>query len=93
MAHLALYSFSPGMTPEQQQALISGERQPEEVAELLAAQPEEEAAPADDPAEATPIKPRRRARTASGTFRADDPSTPAVNEAYEPESEPGKLQQ
>lgn len=78
MAHLALYSFSPGMTPEQQQALINGERQPEEVAEPLAAEPEEEAAPADAPAEA---------------FQADDPTTPAVNEAYEPEPEPGKLQQ
>jgi hypothetical protein len=93
MAHLALYSFSPGTTPEQQQSLISGKRQPEEVAKPLAAEPEEEAAPADAPAEAAPIKPRRRARTASGTFQADDPATPAVNEAYEPEPEPGKLQQ
>jgi hypothetical protein len=26
---------------------------------------------------------RRRARTDDGTFQADDPATPAVNEAYE----------
>jgi hypothetical protein len=87
MAHLALYSFSPGMTPEQQQALISGERQPEEAAEPLAAQPEEEAAPADAPAEAAPAKPRRRARTDRGAFRGDDPATPEVNEAYEADRE------
>ena len=42
---------------------------------------------------------RRRARTNDGTFQADDPATPAVNEAYEEvaelsagaEVEPGKL--
>jgi hypothetical protein len=42
---------------------------------------------------------RRRARTGDGTFRADDPATPAVDEAYEEaaepgaEAEPGKLKQ
>jgi hypothetical protein len=28
-------------------------------------------------------QPRRRARTDDGTFQADDPATPAVNEAYD----------
>lgn len=28
-------------------------------------------------------KPRKRARTKKGTYRADDPSTPDINEAYE----------
>jgi hypothetical protein len=78
MAHIALFSFSAGMTHEQQQALISGEREPEE------------AAP-DVTTEESQARPRRRARTNRGTFQADDLSTPAVNEAYEPE--PGKLQQ
>jgi len=77
MAHLALFSFSAGMTPEQQQALICGEREPEEAPE-----PEAEA-----PAEVPPVKPRRRARTDRGKFQPDDPTTPAVNEAYEPERE------
>jgi len=31
---------------------------------------------------------RRRARTDSGTFQADDPATPAVNEAFEEVAEP-----
>jgi hypothetical protein len=87
MAHLALFSFSAGMTPEQQQALICGEREPEEAAEHLAAKPEDKAVPADAPAEAAPVKPRRRARTDRGAFQADDPATPEINEAYEPERE------
>ena len=32
-------------------------------------------------------QPRRRARTDDGTFQSDDPTTSAVNEAYEPERE------
>ena len=80
MAHLALYSFHAGMTPEQQQALISGQREPAETA--------------PEAAEGEPhAKPRRRARTDRGTFQGDDPATPAVDEAYEHEPEPGKLQQ
>jgi len=74
MAHLALYSFSPGMTPEQQQALISGQRESEEAAPQVTAKVPQ-------------IRPRRRAHTDRGTFQADDPTTSAVNEAYEPERE------
>jgi hypothetical protein len=70
MAHLALYSFSPGMTPEQQQALISGQREPEEAAPQATAKVPQ-------------VRLRRRAHTGRGTFQADDPATPAVNEAYE----------
>jgi hypothetical protein len=80
MANLALYSFHAGMTPEQQQALISGQREPEK-------------APPEAAAGEPQAKPRRRARTDRGTFQGDDPATPAVNEAYEPDPEPGKLQQ
>jgi hypothetical protein len=29
------------------------------------------------------VQARRRARTDDGTFQADNPATPAVNEAYE----------
>lgn len=89
MAHLALYSFSVGMTHEQQQALVRGEQEPPE------APPESEA---DAPA-ARPANRRlwRRARTEQGTFQPDDPATPDVDEAFEkvPEAEaqPGKLEQ
>jgi hypothetical protein len=75
MAHLALYSFSVGQTHEQQQALVRGEQEPEATA--LEA----------PPAEGTPAKPRRRARTDRGAFQADDPATPDIDEAYEPERE------
>lgn len=82
MAHLALYSFSVGMTPEQQLALVKGEREPELAAAIPepepAAEPEPEACPAP------PVKPRR-ARSGRGTYRADDPMTPE-NEAYEREN-------
>jgi len=81
VAHLALFSFSAGMTPEQQQALICGQREPEALAD---APPEPEA---EAPAEAPPAKPKRRARTDRGEFQADDPTTPAVNEAHEHERE------
>lgn len=84
MPHLALFSFSPGMTPEQQMALVRGEREPEVAAEPVAIEPED--TPVDGPAEVAPPKPRRRARTDRGSFRGDDPATPE-NEAYEPERE------
>lgn len=66
---------------------------------------EEQVAAPEDPAQGqgrlSRLAGRRRARTDSGTFQADDPATPAVNEAYqevaepsaEAESEPGKLRQ
>ncbi len=66
---------------------------------------EEQVAAPEDPAQGqgrlSRLTGRRRARTNSDTFQADDPATPAVNEAYqevaepsaEAESEPGKLRQ
>ena len=88
MPHLALFSFSPGMTPEQQLALVKGERVSGETAEPVAPEPEPEAAAAIEPSlEVLPSKLRRRARISHNTFRGDDPNTSAVNEAYEPERE------
>ena len=93
MAHLALYSFSVGMTHEQQQALVRGEQELPEAPPL---------SKAEAPAKAPPAGPRlrRRARTEQGTYQPDDPTTP-VDEAFEevpeaqPEAEaqPGKLVQ
>jgi hypothetical protein len=88
MPHLALFSFSPGMTPEQQLALVRGERVPRETVESVAPKPEPEAAAIIEPAlEALPSKLRRRARVSRGTFRGDDPTTLVVNEAYESDRE------
>lgn len=40
-----------------------------------------------EPAPLQPLPPPpKRARIRSGKFRADDPATPAVDEAWEPES-------
>lgn len=84
MPHLALFSFSPGMTTEQQLALVRGERVSEDVAEPV--MPETEAVAAiESSLETLPSKLRRRARISRSTFRGDDPTTPAVNEAFEPE--------
>lgn len=88
MPHLALFSFSPGMTPEQQLALVKGERVSRETTEISALKPEPEVAAAiEPPLDGPPGKLRRRARISRGTFRGDDPTTPAVNEAYEPDRE------
>jgi len=94
MPNLALFSFWPGMTPEQQEALIRGEQQIEAPAtsdavtsNAVAPEPGDAAAPVAAPAPPAPVKPRRRARTDRGTFQADDPATPEQNEAYEPERE------
>jgi hypothetical protein len=93
MAHLALFSFSAGMTHEQQQALVSGEREPVEhapkaVTESMGTEPDHvEKATVGASADEPPAKPRRRARTDRGAFQADDPTTPDTNEAYEPERE------
>ena len=87
MPHLALFSFSPGMTPEQQLALVRGERVSGEASEPVVPEPEPETAAAIEPSlEVLPSKPRRRARISRGTFRGDDPNTPAVNEAFEPDA-------
>lgn len=60
MAHLALFSFSVGMTPEQQLALVRGEREPE-TAPAAEAEPvaEAEVEPAEEPAPA-PVKRSRK---------------------------------
>jgi hypothetical protein len=93
MAHLALFSFSAGMTHEQRQALVSGEREPVEHALKAATgsmgtEPDHvEKVMVGASAGEPPTKARRRARTDRGAFKADDPTTPDTNEAYEPERE------
>ena len=64
MAHLALFSFSVGMTPEQQLALVRGEREPEaasvaEAETVAEAAAEAEVEPAEEPAPA-PVKRSRK---------------------------------
>jgi hypothetical protein len=76
---IQLFSFSPGSTPEQQQALI--------LHGIVA--PAAEAAVAPAPAEgkkkaskkAAPVE-AERARDDDGKFLADDPATPDVDEAW-----------
>lgn len=46
------------------------------------AKPVKKAAPKKAPAKKAPAK-RKRARKADGTLKADDPSTPDINEAWE----------
>lgn len=87
MNPIQLFSFSPGSTPEQQQALI-----------LYAIKaPAAEAAEASSPAVVvTPAEGKKkagkkpaattadveRARDGDGKFLADDPATPEVDEAW-----------
>jgi hypothetical protein len=87
MSLIQLFSFSPGSTPEQQQALI-----------LYAIKaPAAEAAEASSPAVVvTPAEGKKkaskkpaatnveveRARDEEGQFVADDPATPDVDEAW-----------
>ncbi len=68
MPHLALFSFSPGSTPEQQLALVRGEREPE-------AEPQEPTTPEVEAAPA-PAKAKRRARADREIPQADEPATP-----------------
>lgn len=70
----ALFSFSVGMTPEAQLALVLSGSGVELQQEPLQEQPAEEVK--------APIK-KRRARAERGTFQADDPATPDVDEAWE----------
>lgn len=96
MTDLQCFSFSVGMTPEAQLALIRGERGPMESAPPDSMQASAEATPEDpqpgapeavDPEAAKVGRRRRRAKTPLGTFRADDPATPE-NEAWEAGTEP-----
>lgn len=81
---MQLFSISSGATYDPTAAWIKPlEAPPAEPAE----------APAEDPvAESRRVRregaARRRAKTASGQFRGDDPATPEVNEAWEQAPEP-----
>ena len=97
MADLQCFSFSVGMTPEAQLALIRGERGPLEGTPPDSLGAPAEASPEDpqpgaseaaaDPEPPKAARKRRRAKTALGTFRADDPATPE-NEAWEDGTDP-----
>jgi hypothetical protein len=90
MNPIQLFSFSPGSTPEQQQALIlHGIEAP--AAEAVAPAPEVVVTPVEGkkkakrsfakaPVEATAEA--ERARDEDGKFLADDPATPDVDEAW-----------
>ena len=54
----------------------------EALPELPLEEPKPKAAPKKPAAKKAPVK-RKRARKADGTLKADDPSTPDVNEAWE----------
>ena len=54
----------------------------EALPELPLEAPKSKAAPKKPAAKKAPVK-RKRARKADGTLKADDPSTPDVNEAWE----------
>lgn len=73
---IQLFSFSPGSTPEQQQALIlHGIEAP--AAEAVAPAPA-----AAEPKKKASKKPAVRARDEEGKFLGDDPATPDVDEAW-----------
>lgn len=55
----------------------------EELQEVVQEEPLEE--PLEVPQE-KPVKGRKRARVQRGRFKADDPTTPSVNEAWQPEN-------
>lgn len=61
------------------------------VAEVVQEEPQEELQevvqeePQEVPQE-KPVKGRKRARVQRGRFKADDPTTPSVNEAWQPEN-------
>jgi hypothetical protein len=85
MTDLQCFSFSVGMTPEAQLALIRGERGPLKgsPAETSPEDPRPGASEAAaDPEPPKAARKRRRAKTPLGTFRADDPATPQ-DEAWE----------
>jgi len=74
MNPIQLFSFSPGSTPEQQQALIlHGIEAP------VAPAPAEGKKRASK--KAAPVE-AERARDEEGKFLADDPATPDVDEAW-----------
>lgn len=84
---IQLFSFSPGSTPEQQQALIL------HGIEAIAAEPAVAPAPVESKKRASkkaaPVE-AERARDEDGKFLADDPATPDVDEAWVKEEEAGK---
>lgn len=91
MNPIQLFSFSPGSTPEQQQALIL---------HAIQAPAAEAVAPAAEVVVTTPVEGKKkakrsfakapveataeveRARSEDGKFIADDPATPDVDEAW-----------
>lgn len=78
MNPIQLFSFTPGSTPEQQQALIlHGIEAP--APEALAPAPAESKKKASKKAAPVEVE---RARDDDGKFLADDPATPDVDEAW-----------
>jgi hypothetical protein len=71
---LQLISFCPGTVPEAHPGWDVG--LPGPAGEVLPV------VITDEPPARKPLK-RKRAHEADGTFRADDPATPAVDEAWE----------
>lgn len=77
---IQLFSFSPGSTPEQQQALIlHGIEAPAPAAEPPAPAPAPAAA---EPKKKASKKAAVRARDEEGKYLGDDPATPEVDEAW-----------
>lgn len=64
-------------------AEVVQEEPQEELQEVVQEEPLEE--PLEVPQE-KPVKGRKRARVQRGRFKADDPTTPSVNEAWQPEN-------
>jgi len=79
MNPIQLFSFSPGSTPEQQQALILHGIEPPATEAPVAPAPVEGKKKASK--KAAPVE-AERARDDDGKFLADDPATPDVDEAW-----------
>jgi hypothetical protein len=77
---IQLFSFSPGSTPEQQQALILHGIEPP-AAEAVAPAPAPVESKKKASKKAAPVE-AERARDEEGKFLADDPATPDVDEAW-----------
>lgn len=66
-----------------QQALEKLQARESEAAALELLEPEPEPAAPPAPVETVDVQAIQRARNSDGTYRADDPTTPDVNEAWE----------
>jgi hypothetical protein len=85
MNPIQLFSFSPGSTPEQQQALILHGIEAPAAEAAVAPAPEVVVTPVEGKKRASkkaaPVE-AERARDEEGKFLADDPATPDVDEAW-----------